>query len=84
MRPMESEKWLNAEAVTRKAIKLKPGDDLEMLEHEGRITILKKREGQSRGALKHLLADPQASDTESRDDVIVARRSGSTPRRTAA
>jgi len=63
---------------------VKPGDDLEMLEYEGRITILKKREGQSRGALKHLLADPQASDTESRDDVIAARRSGSTTGRTAA
>ncbi len=59
-----------------------PGDELEMLEYDGRITILKKREGRSRGALKHLRADARFSDAESRDDAIASRSSGA-PRRTA-
>jgi AbrB family looped-hinge helix DNA binding protein len=34
-----------------------PGDDLDFVEHEGRITIIRKQKGSSAGVLKHLKAD---------------------------
>ncbi len=65
-----------------------PGDDLDIVEHGGRITILKKAKGLSAGVLKHLKADRRYSEAESRDSAIAAagRRAGaaSTPRRGAA
>lgn len=42
-----------------------PGDDLDFVEHEGRITIIKKRKGASAGVLSHLKADHRVSESDS-------------------
>jgi hypothetical protein len=44
------------------------GDRLQILEHEGRITILKRSKGASRGVLSHIKINRGVSDSESRDD----------------
>lgn len=44
------------------------GDVLDILEHNSRITILKRAKGRSAGVLKHLKADPRFSDVESLQD----------------
>ena len=53
---------------------VKPGDDLDMLEHGGRITIIKKACGRTAGMLKHRSTNPAVSEAESRDSAIGARR----------
>ena len=52
-----------------------PGDDLDILEHNGQITVLKKIKGSSAAVLKHLQPDRRFSDAESRDDALMGRRS---------
>ncbi len=42
-----------------------PGDDLDFVEYNGHITIIKKVKGASAGVLKHLKADTRYSDEES-------------------
>ncbi len=49
-------------------LEVMPGDDLQILEHEGRITILKRSKGASRGVLSHIKINRGVSDSESRDD----------------
>ncbi len=53
---------------------IQPGDELDIFEHEGQVTLIKKRESASRGALKHLKADHRYSDEESLMDTVVSRR----------
>jgi AbrB family looped-hinge helix DNA binding protein len=53
---------------------VKPGDALDIVEHNGHITILKKQKGRSAGVLNHLKADARFSDNDSRQGVIAARR----------
>ena len=38
-------------------LRVRPGDQVEFLEHNGRITILKKTRGASAGVLGHLKAE---------------------------
>ncbi len=42
-----------------------PGDEVAILEHNGRITIVKKVRGVSAGVLKHVRADDRHTDEES-------------------
>lgn len=62
-----------------------PGDDLDIVEHHGRITILKQAKGRSAGVLKHLQSDGRYTEAASRDSAIAVagRRAGaaSTSRR---
>lgn len=58
-----------------------PGDDLDILEHNGQITLLKKRKGRSAGILKHLKADSRHSDEASRQAAIAARRPSTASKR---
>jgi len=51
-----------------------PGDDLDFVEHDGRITIIKKRVGASAGVLKHRKADRRFSDEESLQDSLQKKR----------
>ncbi|WP_367184281.1 AbrB/MazE/SpoVT family DNA-binding domain-containing protein [Acidiferrobacter sp.] len=51
---------------------VEPGDELDIFEHEGHVTLVKKRKGASRGALKHLTADHRYSDEESLIDAILS------------
>jgi len=46
------------------------GDFVEIFEHNGRITVVKKEYGISKGSLKHLKAKADISDEESRQDAI--------------
>ena len=61
-----------------------PGDDLDILEHNGRITILKKVKGRSAGVLQHLKPDLRHSDEESRQDVLTKRRASAVTKQRAA
>lgn len=49
---------------------INPGDLVEIFEHEGRITVIKKQKGASAGALKHLNSNPVVSDEESLLDAV--------------
>jgi AbrB family looped-hinge helix DNA binding protein len=68
-------------------LKVEPGDDLQILEHEGRITILKRVKGASKGVLRHVKVNRQVSDAESRDDAMAKAGRGAarqSPRHAAA
>jgi len=65
-------------------LRVSPGDDLELLEHQGRITILKKVKGKSAGMLKHLKADRRYSDEGSLQNALARRRSKVQAKRRAA
>lgn len=47
-----------------------PGDDLDIVEHGGRITLLKMKKGASAGVLSHAKANPAVSDEASLQDSI--------------
>jgi len=65
-------------------LRVRPGDLLEFLEHNGRITILKKARGSSAAVIKHLEADPRFSDEESLRDALESKRAKSATKRRAA
>jgi AbrB family looped-hinge helix DNA binding protein len=52
-----------------------PGDALEFLEHNGRITIIKKVKGAGAGVLKHLKVNARYSDEASLLDSVGKKRS---------
>ncbi len=54
---------------------VQPGDEIDFVEHEGRVTLIKKRKGASNGVLKHLKADSRYTDEESLIDTVATRRS---------
>jgi len=62
---------------------VEPGDDLDIVEHNGHITILKQGKGRSAGVLKHLKPDGRYSEAASRDSAIAAagRHAGPTSKR---
>lgn len=47
-----------------------PGDFVEIFEHNGKITVIKKEQGISKGSLRHLKAKAGISDNESLQDAI--------------
>lgn len=61
-----------------------PGDELDFVEYEGRITIFKKRKGASAGVLKHHKADSRFSEEDSLQSTLHKKRSVSTTKRTTA
>lgn len=63
---------------------VRPGDHLEFLEHNGRITILKKARGSSAAVLKHLKADARFSDEKSLRDALESKRAKGAAKRRAA
>ena len=65
-------------------LRVRPGDLVEFLEHNGRITILKKTRGASAGVLRHLKADTRFSDEESMRDALARRRAKVAAKRRAA
>ena len=50
------------------------GDDLLLVEHTGRITIIKQVPGASSGVLFQSGADTSVSDEQSKDEAVDARR----------
>ena len=65
-------------------LRVGPGDHVEFLEHNGRITILKKTRGASAAVLRHLKADTRYSDEESLRDALASKRAKGTAKRRAA
>ncbi len=65
-------------------LRVRAGDQLEFLEHNGRITILKKARGTSAAVLRHLKADARSSDGESLQDALHGKRAKGTAKRRAA
>ena len=65
-------------------LRVQPGDLLEFLEHNGRITILKKATGSSAAVLKHLEADVRYSDEASLRDALERKRAKGAAKRRAA
>ena len=65
-------------------LRVQPGDQLEFLEHKGRITIFKKTRGASAGVLRQLKADARFSDEESLRDALASRRAKVTAKRRVA
>ena len=65
-------------------LRLRPGDQVEFLEHNGRITLLKKARGASAGVLGHLKADVRFSEKESLQDALGLKRAKVTAKRRAA
>lgn len=63
---------------------VQPGDEIDFVEHEGRVTLLKKRKGASAGVLKHLKANRRYTDEESLLGTIATRRSSTKSKRRAA
>lgn len=55
-------------------LNVNPGDDVDILEHAGRITILKKVKGASAGVLKHIKANVRYTEEESLRDSVMKRR----------
>ena len=65
-------------------LRVQPGDQIEFLEHNGRITILKKTRGASAGVLRHLKADARFSHEESLRDALAGKRAKAAAKRRAA
>jgi bifunctional DNA-binding transcriptional regulator/antitoxin component of YhaV-PrlF toxin-antitoxin module len=68
-------------------LSVEPGDDLLILEHEGRITILKRTPDASKGVMSQVKVNPKLSDAQSRDDAMATAGRGlakSSRRRAAA
>ncbi|MDB5989522.1 MAG: AbrB family transcriptional regulator [Herbaspirillum sp.] len=63
---------------------VQPGDDLTFLEHQGRITIIKKIKGSSDGALRHLKGSAKYSDRESLHDTLAKKHESSNVKKQAA
>ena len=61
-----------------------PGDDLDILEYNGRITIIKKRKGAGAGVLKHLKANARYSDDDSLKDAVSRKHATNKGKRRAA
>lgn len=62
-------------------LQVAPGDDLQILEYEGRITILKRAKGASGGVLGHVNFNRSVSDADSRDDAMTKAGRGGTKQR---
>jgi AbrB family looped-hinge helix DNA binding protein len=56
-------------------LQIRPGDEIDILEHDGRVTLIKKRKDASKGVLKHLRADRRYTDDDSLMDAVASRRS---------
>lgn len=63
---------------------VRPGDEIDIVEHDGRVTFIKKRKGASNGVLKHLKADRRYTDEESLHDTVTSRRSPAKGKRRVA
>ena len=65
-------------------LRVRPGDQVQFLEHNGRITILKKARGTSAGVLRHLKRRRQYPDEESLQDALASKRGKAAAKRRAA
>lgn len=60
---------------------MKPGDEVDIFEHDEKITLFKKRRGSSGGALKHLKADNRFTEEQSLRDAVEKRGAQRTARK---
>lgn len=54
-------------------LRVQPGDEIDIVEYDGRVTLIKKRKGASRGVLKHLKPDRRFTDQDSLADTVAKR-----------
>ena len=62
---------------------IRPGDLVEIFEHEGKVTVIKKQAGFSSGVLKHLKGDSTMTDEESLADALETKRKSKKKRNAA-
>jgi AbrB family looped-hinge helix DNA binding protein len=62
---------------------IQPGDLVEIFEHQGKVTVIKKQAGASAGVLKHLKPDATVSDEESLADALANKSKSGKKRSTA-
>ena len=62
---------------------IQPGDLVEIVEYNGRVTVIKKQAGASAGVLKHLKGDASVTDEESLEDALQTKHPKTRKRRTA-
>lgn len=60
-----------------------PGDDLDIVDYGGRITLLKKRKGASAGVLGHVKGNAALSDEDSLLDAVKQKNSHTKTRKVA-
>jgi AbrB family looped-hinge helix DNA binding protein len=65
-------------------LQVQPGDELDIVEHNGHVTLIKKRKGASRGVLAHLKADRRYTDEDSLRATVDSRRSSAKNKRRVA
>jgi AbrB family looped-hinge helix DNA binding protein len=65
-------------------LRVRPGDQVEFLEHNGRMTILKKTKGASAGVLRHHKANARLSDAESLRNALDRKHARARTKRRAA
>ena len=56
-------------------LRIRAGDELDIFEYEGRVTLIKKRKGASDGVLRNLKRERGFSDEESLMDTVASRQS---------
>lgn len=49
---------------------ISPGDYVDFFEYDGKLTVVKKKLGSSKGSLKHLKSQSNISDNESLQEAI--------------
>jgi len=52
------------------ALGIEPGDEVESFVSYGQLTIVKKKHGAARGALKHIQGNPSMTDEESMESSL--------------
>lgn len=53
-------------------LNINPGDFVEIFEHNGKITIVRKEEGASKGSLQHLKPKSDITDEASLQDALTS------------
>lgn len=70
MHKLSSKRQITLPKVLCDQLSIDPGDFVEIFEHNGRITVVKKQRGSSKGSLRHLKAKLNISDDESIQDAL--------------
>ena len=70
MHKLSSKRQITLPKALCDQLSIDSGDFVEIFEHNGRITVIKKQRGSSKGSLRHLKAKSGISDDESIQDAL--------------
>lgn len=70
MPKLSSKRQITLPAELCRELGMAPGDDLELFVADGRMTVIKKRQGAARGLLRDVRAERSMSDEASRDSAL--------------